>query len=162
MSIKDIEELKDELANLKEKNRALFQKNSQTVIKVKIQEFLHAFEDYFRERGFVIRKKEDSVRAAFDTLHFKAFTNESHDIFIMKGKEQIASITVSFKGARKSGDLADPQDNFEELTVQLEREIEKEKTLSSDLENPVFYSSGGEFGHPYDSPLTVLESIFQS
>jgi hypothetical protein len=160
MSIKEIEELKTELANLKEKNREFFHKSAQVIIKRRIQEFLYAFEDYFRERGFVIRKKDDSVRVAYETLHFKAYTNDRHDIIIMKGKEQIASVTVNFKNSRRPGVFTDPRDNIEESIVQIEREIEKEETLSNHFENPMFYCSGSDFGHPYDSPSTVLESIF--
>jgi hypothetical protein len=160
MSIKEIEELRTELANLKEKNRELFQKTAKAVINERIQEFLNAFEDYFRERGFVIRKKDDSIRASYETLHFKAFTNDRHDIFIMKGKEQIASITVNFKSSIKSGDFTEPPNNLEESIVQIEREIEKEKISSNHFENPVFYCSGSDFGLPYDNPLSILESIF--
>lgn len=158
MSIKEIEELRTELANLKEKNRELFQKTAKAVIKERIQEFLNAFEDYFRERGFVIRKKDDSVRASYETLHFNAFTNDRHDIFIMKGKEQIASINVNFKGKKKTRNFTYSGDNREDLIAQLE--IEKEKSLLNYLEYPIFFCSGNDFGHPYDSTLSVLESIF--
>jgi hypothetical protein len=162
MSIKDIEQLTGELANLKELNRELFQKHVQPGIKERLQEFLNAFEDYFIERGFVIRKKEDSVSAAYDTLHFKAISNESNDIFIMKGREQIASITVNHKGERKSADFTVPLGTLGEIIVQLETEIDKEKALSYELKNPLFYYTGKDFGHQYDSPLSVLESIFHS
>jgi hypothetical protein len=162
VSNKDIEQLTGELANLKERNGELFQKHIQPGKKEKIQEFLNAFENYFSERGFVIRKKENSVRAAYDTLHFRAISNDSEDIFIMKGREQIASITINHKGARKTTAFTDPLGALGEIIVQLETEIALEKSLTNDFENPVFYYTGRDFGHLYDSPLSVLESIFNA
>ncbi|CAH2714763.1 hypothetical protein BACCIP111895_01939 [Neobacillus rhizosphaerae] len=157
MEIKDSEALKHELAAVRERNQELYAKNVQPGIKVKMQEFLDAFEEYFRERGFVIRKKADSVTVAYDTLHFKAFSNETHDIFIMKGREQLASITVYYNGARK---LVESRQNVDGSFVQFESEIEKEKALSTLFDNPVFYYTGHEIGHPYDTPLAVIDSIF--
>ncbi|WP_066319198.1 hypothetical protein [Bacillus sp. FJAT-29814] len=148
----EIEELKLELNRLKENNRELLQTNVKPGLQRKVQEFLDDFEDYFRERGFVIRKKENKVRVSFDDLHLKAFSDGGHDIFIMRGKEQIASVTVKFIGEGKSGGQGQSVDLLDQL--------EKEKSLAKDLSNPVFYYTGREFGFKYESPLSVLESIF--
>ena len=123
MSLNDIE-LKGQTA----------EENGRSFKKLKVKEFLDTFEDYFRDRGFVIKKKEDSVRAAYETLHFKAFTDDSDNIFIMKGKEQIASISVNDKSLRES--------------------IKHESSL--------FYYFEKDLVHPFDSPLSVLNSIFNA
>lgn len=152
-----MDELKNELAQLKEMNRELYQTNVELGISRKVQEFLDGFEEYFSERGFVIRKKNETVRVSFDTLHFKAFSNEGSDIFIMKGKEQIASVTVGFAGERQSsGDRGFVGESVEGLKM----EIENEKARSDSLRNPVFYYTGSEFGYKYETPLLVLNSIF--
>lgn len=152
----EIEELKLELDRLKEHNRELLQTNVEPGLHRKVQEFLDGFEDYFRERGFVIRKKENKVRVSFDDLHLKAFSDGGRDIFIMRGKEQIASVTVKFIGEGMSG----AQGQMVESVGKLEKEIEKEKSLANDLRNPVFYYTGREFGFKYETPLSVLESVF--
>lgn len=150
------EELKKELAHLKEMNRSLVETIVEPGINRKVEEFLECFEDYFRERGFVIRKKNGTVRVSFDTLHFKAFANEVRDIFIMKGKEQIAVVKVRLEGEHQSGG----QGFGVETPDQLEAEIEKETARSNVFQNPVFYYSGSEFGSKYETPLSVLDSIF--
>lgn len=152
----NMEELKVELDSLKKNNQELFQTNVQPEFQRKVQEFLDGFEDYFRERGFVIRKKESTVRVSFDTLHLKAFSEGSHDIFIMRGKEQIASVTVKFIGEGKPEVTGKNDDSLH----QLEKEIESEKSIANNLRNPEFYYTGRDFGFKYDSPLAVLESIF--
>ncbi|MCM3767028.1 hypothetical protein [Neobacillus niacini] len=149
----EIEELKLELNRLKDDNRELFQTLVEPGLHRKVQEFLDSFEDYFRERGFVIRKKENKVRVSFDDLHLKAFSDGGHDIFIMRGKEQIASVTVKFIGEGESG-------GRQGQSVDLLDQLEKEKSLANDLSNPVFYYTGREFGFKYETPLSVLESIF--
>ncbi|MDR6999222.1 hypothetical protein [Neobacillus niacini] len=118
---------KEELLKLKENNQELYQKNVQSALVEKRQEFLDEFEDYFRERGFVIRKSSDSVRASFDTLHFKAFSDETGKLMIMKGKEEIANIYIHFDGDT----------------------------------DPNFYYTGSNFEIKFDSPLAILESVFQ-
>ena len=118
---------KEELLSLRIKDHDLYEKTVQTVLIEKRQEFLDVFEDYFRERGFVIRKRNDSVRASFDILHFKAFTDETGKIMIMKGKEEIANIYIHFDGDT----------------------------------DPDFYYTGSNFEIRFDSPLAILESIFQ-
>jgi hypothetical protein len=152
-----IEDLKIKLTNLKERNNQLYQENVQPGIKIKVQAFLHAFEEYFRERGFVVKKDQHTVKVAYDSLEFTAFTNDSHDIFIMKEREQIASISVKHKNAR-----IDSQVKFADPLEKLSKEIDIEKALSHDLENPTLYYTGSEYGHQYDTPLSVLESIFHA
>jgi hypothetical protein len=155
MSSVEIEKLKMELNHLKDLNRELFQTNVEPELHKRVQEFLNGFEDYFRERGFVIRKKDDKVRVSFDTLHLKAFSDGGRDIFIMKGKEQIASVTVKFIGEANTS-VKGKMDDLE----QLEKEIGREKSLANDLSNPVFYYTGRDFGFKYETPLDVLDSIF--
>jgi hypothetical protein len=155
-SINELKELKLELNRLKEENRKVYQDIVVTGYQKKVQEFLDSFEDYFRERGFVIRKKENRVRVAFDDLHLKAFSDGGRDIFIMRGKEQIASVTVKFIGEGKVGN----QGSSVETLDGLKKELEEEKTVAEDLRNPVYYYTGREFGYKYDTPSTVLKSIF--
>ncbi|MCM3570401.1 hypothetical protein [Neobacillus mesonae] len=149
------EELKVELAYLKGLNQELFEKNVLPAIHAKIEEFMDAFEDFFRERGFVVRRKNDSVRVSFDILHFKAFSNENQTILITKGKEQIALIPVKYKGndgiknSREAASIS-----------QLEKEIEREKQLSLELKEPEVYYTGGELGPRFDDPFPILNSIF--
>jgi hypothetical protein len=83
--------------------------------------------------GFIIRKKADSVRVAFDTLNFIAFVNECGELFITKGREQIASIGIYFVGETDSWETKCTK----EAVSFFEKEIEKEETLSKNLENPV-------------------------
>ncbi|MBU8918658.1 hypothetical protein BGM25_21685 [Bacillus sp. FJAT-29953] len=156
MNGKEIEELKVELNHVKEQNQELFQTIVEPGLHSKVQEFLDSFEDYFREKGFVIRKKNDKVRVSFDDLHLKAFSDGGRDIFIMRGKEQIASVTVTLIGEGKPGSIGQMPDSLD----QLEKELEKEKSLSYALKNPVFYYTGREFGIKYETPLSVLNSIF--
>ncbi|MCH6269011.1 MULTISPECIES: hypothetical protein [Neobacillus] len=156
MNGKEIEELKVELNRVKEQNQELFQTIVEPGLHSKVQEFLDSFEDYFRERGFVIRKKNDKVRVSFDDLHLKAFSDGGRDIFIMRGKEQIASVTVKFIGEGKKGIQSQMDDSLD----QLEKEMEKEKSFTDNLKNPVFYYTGRDFGYKYETPLSVLDSIF--
>ncbi|MGE8203497.1 hypothetical protein ACQKP0_02955 [Heyndrickxia sp. NPDC080065] len=150
-----IETLKLELSRLKETNVKLYQNNIEPTIKKKVQEFLQTFEDYFRERGFVVKKKDHSVKAAYSSLEFEAFSNDGDDIFIMKEREQIASISVKHKRPNQLAAYT-----FENALEQLKWEIDKEKSLTTYLENPVFYYTGSDFGRQYESPETVLDSIF--
>lgn len=156
VSTQEIENLKRELSHLKEMNTQTYHEKVEPAIKAKVEEFLAAFEDFFRERGFVVKKEYQSVRVAFDSLEFKAFTNGGHDLFIMKEREQIASVSVKYKKPTKTAHYI-----FDDQIDQLKWEVNKEKTLTSYLENPAFYYTGSEFGHQYEHPLTVLESIFQ-
>ncbi|WP_286228692.1 hypothetical protein [Neobacillus mesonae] len=155
MSMKNLEELKVELAYLIEMNHELYEKNVLPVMNMKIEEFLNAFEDYFRERGFVVRRKDDSVIVSFDILHFKAAFNENHEIFIMKGREQIALIQVKFNG---EDELKEDFDG--ESAAQIEMEIEKQKQITAYLKKPEVFYAGGESGPRFDNPLTLLMSIF--
>lgn len=156
MNGKETEELKVELKRVKEQNQELFQTIVEPGLHSKVQEFLDSFEDYFRERGFVIRKKNDKVRVSFEDLHLKAFSEGGRDIFIMRGKEQIASVTVKLVGEGKPGGIGQMVDSLD----QLEKELQKEKSLTHDLKNPEFYYTGREFGIKYETPLSVLDSIF--
>lgn len=148
--------LKNELNKLRAKNEQLFQDNVLPLINAKRHEFLDSFEDFFRDRGFVIKKSADSVRASYDTLHFKAFLNENGEMIIMKGREQIAGINVSFDSSFHL--------NQEKMTGKsvslLEKEFEKEQILSSTLENPICYYSGRNSDIRFENPDSVLENIF--
>lgn len=150
-----LEELQAELDNLKENNHKLFEEIIIPELKRKVQEFLDAFEDYFRERGFVVKKNQGTIQVAYSSLEFSAFANDENDIFIMKEREQIASISVKYKKTRMGIHLV-PADPVERLS----KEIEKEKTISKELENPQIYYTGSEFGYLYETPLSVLDSIF--
>lgn len=160
MNTKDMEELKTELANVKEMNRNLFEQNVLPVIKTKEAAFLDAFEEYFRERGFVIRRKTDSVTVSFDVLHFKAFCNENQEILITKGREQIALIPVTFKGASEATSYLHGDPLFAGTMSQWKKEVERQKGLSEDLLHPDVFYTGGESGPWFDNPMTVLYSIF--
>lgn len=150
-----LEDLQVELANLKKNNHKLFEEIIIPELKRKVQEFLDAFENYFRERGFVVKKDQGTIRVAYNSLEFSAFTNNDHDIFIMKEREQIASISVKYKKTRMGIHLV-PADPVERLA----KEIEKEKNIAEEMRNPHFYYTGSEFGHVYETPQSVLESIF--
>ncbi|PTY77099.1 hypothetical protein B5V89_15685 [Heyndrickxia sporothermodurans] len=151
----EITDLQVELTHLKEKNKQLYENNVFPGMKRKVDEFLAAFEDYFRERGFVVRTGHQSVMVAYDSLEFKAFTNDGNDIFIMKDREQIASISVKYNTPNQSASYT-----FDHTIDQLKWEIKKEQTLSNYLETPEFFYTGSEFGRRYELPLTVLDSIF--
>lgn len=155
MSTTEIKDLQAELIHLKEKNKQLYENNVLTGMKIKVDEFLASFEDYFRERGFVVRTSHRSVTAAYDSLEFKAFTNDGNDIFIMKDREQIASISVTYNTPNQSASYT-----FDHMIDQLKWEIKKEQTLSSYLETPEYFYTGSEFGRRYEHPLAVLDSIF--
>ncbi|PKR85426.1 hypothetical protein [Heyndrickxia camelliae] len=150
-----LEELQTELANLKETNQKIMEEKINPELKRKVQEFLDAFEDYFRERGFVVKKNQGTIRVAYSSLEFSAFANDENDIFIMKEREQIASISVKYKKSKMGIHLvsADPIER-------LSKEIEKQQTIAQDLENPHFYYTGSEFGYLYETPFSVLDSIF--
>lgn len=150
-----LEELQTELANLKEHNQKVMEEKINPELKRKVQDFLDAFEDYFRERGFVVKKNEGTTRVAYSSLEFSAFANNENDIFIMKEREQIASISVKYKKEGMGIHLV-PADPIERLS----KEIEKQHTLAKELENPQFYYTGSEFGYAYETPLSVLDSIF--
>ncbi|KYD04118.1 hypothetical protein MXL46_17905 [Heyndrickxia sporothermodurans] len=155
MSNADLKDLQVELAQLKEKNKQLYEERVLPRLKSKVDEFLAVFEDYFRERGFVVRTSHQSVMVAYDSLEFKAFTNDGNDIFIMKDRDQIASISVKYNTPNQSASYT-----FDHTIDQLKWEIKKEQTLSSYLERPEFFYTGSEFGRRYEHPLTVLDSIF--
>lgn len=155
MNSNKIDELNMELQAIKKKNSHAYQHNVLPGIQKKTKEFLAAFEDYFRERGFVVKKEQHSVKVAFDSLEFTAFTKDEHDIFILKEREPIASISVKHKTPTKSAAYT-----FDHPQDQLNWEIKKEKTLANYLEHPEFYYTGSEFGKQYEHPLTVLDSIF--
>ncbi|MBS4174869.1 hypothetical protein [Bacillus sp. FJAT-49736] len=150
-----LEDLQVELSNLKEINHKHFENNILPGLKLKVKEFLYAFEDYFRERGFVVKKDQNTIRVAYDSLEFSAIANEQNDIFIMKEREQIASISVKYKKAKMNLHLV-PSDPADQLAM----EIEKQRVMMRDLENPQFYYTGSEFGYQYETPMSVLESIF--
>ncbi|GHH99263.1 hypothetical protein [Neobacillus kokaensis] len=155
MGTKNIEELKLEVANLIGVNQELLEENVLPAINVKMKEFLDTFEAFFRERGFVVRRKNDSVRVSFDILHFRAVFNEKREILITRGKDQIALIPVKFQGE------SELKYNFEsDSASQLVTEIGKQQMLSNDLKNPDVYYTGGESGPRFDDPLTILNSIF--
>lgn len=155
-NINEIQGLKMELIRVKEENRTLFQDIVVPGYQKKVQEFLDSFEEYFRERGFVIRKKENRVRVSFDDLHFKAFSDGGRDIFIMRGKEQLASVTVKFTGEGQTGVIGKSVETVDGL----KQELEVEKTVADGLRYPVYYYTGREFGNKYETPSSVLESIF--
>ncbi|MDP4085469.1 MAG: hypothetical protein Q8934_12765 [Bacillota bacterium] len=155
MSYDEVQALKNELTSVKEKNNHLFQQNVLPKKEEKKQEFLDVFEEFFREKGFVVQKKTDSVRASFDTLNFKAFFNENGELIIMNGRDPIASILIRFNGEKHS------ITNFNESVIQLKKELENENILSIKLENPMFYYTGANSDIRFDSPLSVLNSIFQ-
>jgi hypothetical protein len=161
MSNNELQDLKQKLINLKEKNLELIQQNVLPIRDSKKQEFLNAFEGFFRERGFVIRKRNDSVMASYDTLHFKAFSNESGELLIMKGKEQIACISIHYIGELVQQVIFGQRNKPEDSVYQLEKEIEKEEILSINLEKPEFYYTGTNSEIHFDTPLTILDSIFQ-
>lgn len=155
MSKSDLEKLTFELNKIKELNSKLLENNIQPILKEKVQDFLDAFEDYFRERGLVVNAGHLTVRAALDSLEFTAFSKGDPTIFILKDRETIASISVKYKTPTRSASY-----QFDTEEEQLKWEIKKENTLFSYLENPEFYYTGSEFGRPYYDPLVVLESIF--
>ncbi|KHD86319.1 hypothetical protein G4D61_08405 [Bacillus ginsengihumi] len=161
MSEKDVEVLKREFVSLQEKNTKLFEQDVLPAIAQKKQAFLDAFEDYFRERGFIVKKRNGAVRVSYDyTLQFKAFSNESDELFIMKGKEQIACISLHFKGEENS-QINSQRNNPTDSIHLLEKEIEREKMLSMDLVEPEIYYAPTNSQIFFDNPYAILESIFQ-
>jgi hypothetical protein len=158
MSTKQIEDLKAELTKLKESNQVLFHQNVRSAIKGKMDEFLTAFGDYFQERGFVVSRKADTVRVSYEIIHFKAFSDENQKLYIMKGKEQIAAISVQYAGESDAYPSFQAYDG--ESISRLKTEIEKEKRLAAEFVNPVVYYTGGDNGPRFDDPFIILNSIF--
>ena len=120
MSKSDLEKLTFELNKIKELNSKLLENNIQPILKEKVQDFLDAFEDYFRERGLVVNAGHLTVRAAFDSLEFTAFSKGDPTIFILKDRETIASISVKYKTPTRSASY-----QFDTEEEQLKWEIKR-------------------------------------
>ncbi|MED1203425.1 hypothetical protein [Heyndrickxia acidicola] len=163
---KEIEELESLLYALQSQNQDLYLENVRPFLREKLVDFLSDFELYFRERGFVVKTKNEKVNADYMELNFSASLEEDgenhYHVVIRKDREEIEEIKVRYNTLSSTFTYAVPPDEFEAEKARLTKEIEREQKKTRYLQQPKFYFLRTIANEGFSTGESLLEELFDT
>lgn len=140
--LKELEDLKHELATLQKNASSIFKSNVRPLITKFESDFMTKLEEYFINNGFNVSKVGNSISADYRELNFNAIL-DSNWIFIKRNDAEIAKVRVSY--ARSSGySMSIPNDEFMAEKAKISKSIEETQKEIKLFTNPdVFYELAG-------------------
>jgi molybdate-binding protein len=163
---KEIEELESLLYALQSQNQDLYLQNVRPFLREKLVDFLSDFELYFRERGFVVKKRNEKVNADYMGLNFSASLEEDgenqYHVVIRKDREEIEEVKVRYNTLSSTFAYSVPPDEFEAEKVRLTKEIEREQKKTRYFQQPKFYLLRTVANEGFSTGESLLEELFDT
>ena len=160
--LKEVEDLKVELANVKEANSNLYKDKIVPILQDKTLELLLEINEFFKEKGFITTNQTNKVKATYKTITFTAEIIESDtSIIIKQGQEDLANIYVAIKMNSGEYSFTAPGDKLEAEKLKLKKQIEQENNSTKYYENPVYQYGCSGINKRYSEVNSLLNDVFK-